>query len=208
MEPLSLEQISSILEAKKRPTQFFQYKDLPDDPQELARILLSYPPRFLFHTANSATKTGHWTALRRIGTHLYWFSSYGFLPDGELMVSPDMREAPGQHSNKISAALEFLRHKGFTIHYSSVPLQSIDDGTVSCGIWVLMFLTARIVDPEEYEQRLAAITEPERYAEAIYRYEILGEKREDAGQSFHKSGQVAPFSDKVTPRYDSKKVHK
>ena len=196
MEPLSLEQISAVLESKKKPTQFFQYKDLPEDPQELSKLLLQYPPRVLFHTANATSKTGHWTALRRLGTHLYWFSSYGFLPDGELMVSPELRDAPGQQSLKISKALEFLRHKGCTVHYSSVPLQRVDEGTVSCGVWVLMFLTSRITDFEEFEARLASITEPEVYANAIYRYEILGEPRKNP--DFHNSAAKKPsFSSKV-----------
>ena len=195
MEPLSLEQISAVLEAKKKPTQFFQYKDLPDSPEELSQLLLGYPPRFLFYQANSGSNTGHWTALRRLGTHMYWFSSYGFLPDGELMVSPEMRKVAGQESNKIARALEFLRHKGFTIHYSSIPLQRVDDGTVSCGVWVLMFLTSRITDFEEFEKRLATITDPEVYANAIYRYEILGEERKKS--DFHNSSiSSKPFDDK------------
>lgn len=177
MEPLSLEQITAILESKKKPTQFFQYKDLPSEPEKLAQILLRYPPRFLFYTANKSSSTGHWTAMRRLANHIFWFSSYGFLPDGELMVSSDMREVPGQESNKIAKALEYLRKRNFVIHYSSVPLQTLDDGTNSCGIWVLMFLTSSIRNFEDFEQRLATITEPERYANAIYRHEILGEPK-------------------------------
>ena len=95
------------------------------------------------------------------------------------MVSPDLRDAPGQERFKISAALENLRKNGFTIHYSAVPLQHIDDGTVSCGIWCLMFLTSKITDFEKFEERLRSITDPERYAGGIYRKEILGETKEE-----------------------------
>lgn len=172
MEPLSLKQIEAFLERKKRPTQFFQYSQLPDDPIKLSDILLRFPTRFLFYTANGDEPVGHWTAMRRIGRDICWFSSYGFLPDGELMVSPDMRAVPGQQTNKISKALEYLRSRGYTIHYSSVPLQRIDDGTTSCGIWVLMFLTAKIDNFEDFERRLSFISTPEKYAAAIYDREI------------------------------------
>lgn len=209
MEPLSLEQISAVLAAKKKPTQFFQYKDLPSEPEKLASLLLRYPPRFLFYTANKSSNTGHWTALRRLANHIFWFSSYGFLPDGEIMVSSDMREVPGQESYKISKALEYLRQKNFVIHYSCVPLQSLDDGTVSCGIWVLMFLTACINDFEEFEARLAAITDPEAYANAIYRYEILGEQRKEEPQSFNNSMRKPSFSSKPhVSTHETKKVFK
>lgn len=170
--PVSLEQISGFLERKKRPTQFFQYRELPDDPIELSGILLRQPTRFLFFTQNAGEPVGHWTAMRRIGKDICWFSSYGFLPDGELLVSADMRRVPGQQTTKIARALEFLRKRGYTIHYSSVPLQSIDDGTTSCGIWVLMFLTAKIDNFEAFERRLALISTPEKYAKAIFDREI------------------------------------
>ena len=125
------------------------------------------------------------------------------------MVSADMRDAPGQQSFKIAKALELLRKKGFTIHYSSVPLQTLDDGTVSCGIWVLMFLTARITDFEEFESRLAAITEPERYANAIYRYEILGEIKKDDSSTFHNSEKKPAIFNKTRAEpYETKKVFK
>lgn len=173
MEPLSIEQIDKVLKDKKRPTQFYEYKDLPANPGDLSRLLLSSPQRFLFFTASSSTPVGHWTAMRRIGPDICWFSSYGFLPDGELMISADQRAAPGQHTNKISKALDFLQKRGYTIHYSTVPLQSPDDGTVSCGIWCLMFLTARINNFEEFERRLASISIPEKYARAIYNKQFL-----------------------------------
>lgn len=180
MEPLSLKQIQDFLERKERPAKFYKYTELPDDPVQLSRLLTSWPYRFLFYTENKDEPVGHWTALRVIGKHICWFSSYGFLPDGELMVSPDMRAVPGQQSNKIANALEYIRTHYLTkdgkpryeLHYSQVPLQRVDDGTVSCGIWVLMFLTARIDNFEEFEKRLSLISNPERYAEAIYHREI------------------------------------
>ena len=132
--PISLEQLSQSLTSKKRPTQFFHYSELPEDPAELAFLLLSNPPRFLFHAGSDASNIGHWTALRRQGRDICWFSSYGFLPDGELMVSPSLRGVPGQTTNKMSAALELLRRQGYTIHYSSVPLQNTKIPTQSCGL--------------------------------------------------------------------------
>lgn len=170
--PLSLDELSTVLTSKKRPTQFFQYNELPDDPADLAFLLLSNPPRFLFHAGSETGNIGHWTALRRQGRDLCWFSSYGFLPDGELMVSPNLRSVPGQGTNKIAAALELLRRRGYTIHYSSVPLQNVKIPTTSCGLWCLMFLTARINNFEEFENRLLAISTPEKYAAAIYKKEF------------------------------------
>lgn len=168
---LSLDQLAETLKNKKRPTQFFHYAELPDDPADLAFLLLSNPARFLFHTGSDASEIGHWTALRRQGRDICWFSSYGFLPDGELMVSPSLRNVPGQQVNKISNALELLRRRGYTIHYSSVPLQNTQIPTQSCGLWCLMFLTARINNFEEFENRLLAISTPEKYAAAIYKKE-------------------------------------
>lgn len=169
--PLSLDQISASLKQKRRPTQFFSYSELPDSPADLAFLLLSSPPRFLFHTSSEDSEVGHWTAMRRNGHDIFWFSSYGFLPDGELMVSPSLRSAPGQALNKIASALELLRRQGYTIHYSSVPLQNTRFPTTSCGIWCLMFLTAKINNFEEFEERISRISNPEKYASAIYRKE-------------------------------------
>lgn len=170
--PISLEQISQVLQQKKRPTQFFKYSELPEDISELAFLLLSSPPRFLFFESNANGEIGHWTAMRRNGRDICWFSSYGFLPDGELMISPALREVTGQGTNKISTALELLRQRGYTIHYSSVPLQNTHVPTMSCGIWCLMFLTARINNFEEFEDRISRISTPEKYAAAIYRKEF------------------------------------
>ena len=174
--PLSLNQISASLAQKKRPTQFFSYSELPDDPAELAFLLLSNPARFLFHSSSESSNVGHWTAMRRNGRDIFWFSSYGFLPDGELMVSPALRDAPGQASNKIAAALELLRRQGYTIHYSSVPLQTLRVPSTSCGVWCLMFLTAKINNFEDFEDRLSHISTPEKYAAAIYRKEYSGKQ--------------------------------
>lgn len=169
--PLSLEQLEASLTRKRRPTQFFKYSELPDDPAELAFIFLSNPSRFLLHESSANGDVGHWTALRRDGRHIYWFSSYGFLPDGELMVSPSLRGAPGQCYNKIAAALELLRKRNYVIHYSSIPLQTTRVPTMSCGIWCLFFLTAKINNFEDFEDRLSSISNPEKYAAAIYRKE-------------------------------------
>lgn len=169
--PISLEQLANSLSKKKRPTQFYSYAELPENPQDLAFLILSNPARFLFHSASANSDVGHWTAMRRNGRDIYWFSSYGFLPDGELMVSPTLRSAPGQGQNKIADALELLRTQGYVIHYSSVPLQNTKNPTTSCGMWCLMFLTAKINNFEDFEDRLSKITNPERYAAAIYRKE-------------------------------------
>lgn len=169
--PLSLEQLSNTLSAKKRPTQFFKYDELSSNPADLAFTILSKPARFLFYTGSENSEVGHWTAMRVHGKHIYWFSSYGFLPDGELMSSPSLRNAPGQGLNKLSAALELLRQRGFTIHYSSIPLQTLAVPSMTCGLWCLMFLTARIDNFEDFEDRLSKLTNPDKYAAAIYRKE-------------------------------------
>lgn len=174
MRALSLEDISVCLQRKKRPTQFFRYKELPDDPAELALLLLTHPARFLFHEESNNSDVGHWTALVRRENHICWFSSYGFLPDGELMVSAELRKTPGQHFNKISRALHYLHDHGYVIHFCSVPLQRVGDNTVSCGIWCLAFLCSRIPDFELLERKLASITNPELYAEKIYQSEFGG----------------------------------
>lgn len=174
--PLSLDDIRNVLNNKRRPTQFYTYEELPNNISELAFLLLSNPPRFLFHTSSTEGNIGHWTAMRRNGRDICWFSSYGFLPDGELMVSPSLRGFPGQEVNKIAMALELLRSRGYTIHYSSVPLQNVSIPSTSCGLWCLMFLTARINNFEEFEDRLARISTPEKYAAAIYRKEF-GDKQ-------------------------------
>lgn len=174
MRALSLEDISVALQRKKRPTQFFRYKELPDDPAELALLLLTHPARFLFHEESNNSDVGHWTALVRRDNHICWFSSYGFLPDGELMVSAELRKAPGQHFNKISRALHYLHDHGYVIHFCSVPLQRVGDKSVSCGIWCLAFLSSRIPDFELLERKLASITNPELYAEKIYQSEFGG----------------------------------
>ena len=90
------------------------------------------------------------------------------------MVSPSLRGVPGQTTNKMSAALELLRRQGYTIHYSSVPLQNTKIPTQSCGLWCLLFLTARINNFEEFENRLLHISTPEKYAAAIYKKEFGG----------------------------------
>lgn len=174
MRALSLEDISVCLQRKKRPTQFFRYKELPDDPAELALLLLTHPARFLFHEESNNSDVGHWTALVRRENHICWFSSYGFLPDGELMVSAELRKTPGQHFNKISRALHYLHDHGYVIHFCSVPLQRVGDNSVSCGIWCLAFLCSRIPDFELLERKLASITNPELYAEKIYQSEFGG----------------------------------
>ncbi len=170
--PLSLDDIARVLQKKRKPTQFFTYKELPESRSDLAALLLSFPPRFLFYTDAAQGEIGHWTAMRREGRHIWWFSSYGFLPDGELMVSPLLRNAQGQGSNKIAEALRLLQQSGYVIHYSSVPLQNLRVPTTSCGIWCLMFLTSKINNFESFEDKLLSLSIPEKYAAAIYKKEF------------------------------------
>lgn len=175
MEPLSLAQIEKYLATRKYPVKcnFYDYSELPEDPIKLALDVFAnrkLPPRFLFFTKSADGPIGHWTALRRDknGRKFYWFSSYGFLPDGEIMVARDLREVKGQQSFKVARALEFLRRNGYEIHYSAVPLQHIGDDSVTCGIWVCVFLTAGFNNFEEFEEKLASISNPDLYASKIF----------------------------------------
>lgn len=166
---LNLDELSAALANKGVSVQFFDYSELPKDHYLLASMLLSNPPRFLFFERSTSGDIGHWTALKRFGRHLFWFSSYGFLPDGELMVSSELRGHPGQGINKISRALKYLDSRGFTIHYSAIPLQVVGDGTTSCGAWCYYFLVSKFKDFEKFEDRLSNISIPERFVSAIYK---------------------------------------
>lgn len=171
---LNLDELSGALARKGVTVQFFDYSELPKDYYILASLLLTNPPRFLFFERSTSGDIGHWTALKRSGTHIFWFSSYGFMPDGELMVSAQLRGHPGQGINKISRALKYLDSRGFTIHYSAIPLQVTSVPTQSCGAWCYYFLVSKFKDYEKFEERLSNITCPERFISAIYKNDFSG----------------------------------
>lgn len=165
--PLSQEQILSFCEQHKTKVTPIKYSDLPDSTTECAKWILCNP-KVLLWLKTADGPVGHWNALKREGMDIAWFSSYGMLPDGEKVSTPFSGTVEGQHINKVARALHMLHNLGFRIHYFAIPLQTVGDGTTSCGLWCAIFLTSRDKDFERFESRLASLAAPEAYARAVY----------------------------------------
>lgn len=145
-----------VLQAAPPGTALYLYSDLASDPRPPIEVLMSMSRDNIILLQNPDNmKSGHWVSLsfRPELRSVYFFSSYGGMPDREKMfwLSESKRKRSGQYRNVLNDGLKVLAQNGWTIHYNDYPFQRIGDKTATCGIWATAFMNSGM-DPEEFEE--------------------------------------------------------
>ena len=94
--------------------------------------------------------SGHWTLLLRYNNTIEWFNSYGTFPSAELdFISHQKKAILNQDVKHLNVLLTKALPK-FRIIYNKRKLQQLEDGTNTCGKWVIL----RIIMMEKYNMDL------------------------------------------------------
>ena len=93
---------------------------------------------------------GHWCLIFREGNVVYFFDSYGLMPDRELKWlkgNPILSDYPRNPLNRLS---KLLKESPYEIDYNNHKLQNSSHDIATCGRHVGMRLLMRKLDNEQY----------------------------------------------------------
>lgn len=112
----------------------------------LLEMMKKHNKNFILVQDPHKMNSGHWTALefKPLSKEVYFFSSYGGMPDREKMawISPQELQQSGQVMNVINDGLKQFALHGWQVHYSQYRYQKPGDNTATCGIWSSAFMNS------------------------------------------------------------------
>jgi hypothetical protein len=83
-------------------------------------------------------QSGHWVAVTRNASGVYFFDSYGGAPDSQLRWVPEAtRDSLGVDGNYLTT---ILRTATQPVYYNKHDYQSDKDGVATCGRWCCLFI--------------------------------------------------------------------
>lgn len=129
---LSGEEILNYLDYK---CNLIQYKDIVNY-NTIEELLGKYKKCvILYHTRKNY---GHWTCIYEVKNRIYFFDSYGFIPDDELKFLPyDLKEELNSDYRYLT---KLLYESNKPVEYNEYQLQKRKSGINTCGRWVLLRL--------------------------------------------------------------------
>ena len=124
-----------------------QYKDLKKY-KNIDELLGKYKKCvLLYHTAENY---GHWTCLYEHDNKIYFFDSYGLIPDDELkFLHKDLKKELNSNHKHLT---ELLYNSDKPIEYNEYELQSKDKNVATCGRWIINRLKHTDISVEDYYQ--------------------------------------------------------
>jgi hypothetical protein len=126
---------TDMLNYMKNRTNLIQYKDIInyDNIDDLLGIYNKCI--LLYHTKENY---GHWTCLYRVNNTIYFFDSYGVIPDDELkFLHKDLKEELNSNHRYLTKLLYESKNN---IEYNEYQLQKKSPNINTCGRWVLLRL--------------------------------------------------------------------
>ena len=124
-----------ILNYMNGRTNLIQYKDIINF-ENIDDLLGIYNKCvILYHTKENY---GHWTCLYRVKNTIFFFDSYGFVPDDELkFLHKDLKEDLNSNFRYLT---KLLYESNNRIEYNEYQLQKKSPNINTCGRWVLLRL--------------------------------------------------------------------
>tara|TARA_R110002126_G_scaffold37200_1_gene112589 strand:+ start:1963 stop:2469 length:507 start_codon:yes stop_codon:yes gene_type:complete len=122
-----------------------QYKDLKNY-KNINDLLGKYKKCvLLYHTSENY---GHWTALYEYNNTIFFFDSYGLIPDNELkFLHKDLKKELNSNHRHLT---ELLYNSNKPVEYNQYQLQSKDKNVATCGRHVVCRLQYPDISVDEY----------------------------------------------------------
>lgn len=141
---LSGEEILNYLDYK---CNLIQYKDIVNY-NTIEELLGKYKKCvILYHTRKNY---GHWTCIYEVKNRIYFFDSYGFIPDDELKFLPyDLKEELNSDYRYLT---KLLYESNKRVEYNEHQFQRRADGVNTCGRWVINRLKYPEISIEKYNK--------------------------------------------------------
>lgn len=105
----------------------------------------------LYQTADkNGCMMGHWCALTKVGSGLYFFDSYGkFVDDTQKFIGGDYMKKTNQIKNKIQ---KLMRYSGFSdLNYNEHAYQKMSPQISTCGRYAGMFCRLGMTTDDFYD---------------------------------------------------------
>lgn len=123
---------NDILNALDNKCNLVQYKDVKKF-NNINQLLGKYNKCVLYY--HTSENYGHWTALYKYKNTIYFFDSYGFIPDDELNFLPfDLRDDLNSNYRYLT---KLLYESNKRIEYNEHQFQKREQGINTCGRWVI-----------------------------------------------------------------------
>lgn len=119
----------------------YQYENIKDAMGEQGLIIL-YPV--------ASNNSGHWCCMfnNPIDDKLYFFDSYGYIPDNQLQFKCKSIEWDPDWFRYLT---ELMYNSGREIEYNEYQFQSMNEGITTCGYWCIARLMFYYLNTEEFK---------------------------------------------------------
>lgn len=120
----------------------YQYEKIEDAMGEQGLVIL-YPV--------DSNNSGHWCCIfnNPIDDKLYFFDSYGFIPDDQLNFTPHKRFVLDQDWFRYLTELLYTSPR--EIEYNEYQFQSMEPEVTTCGYWCIARLIFYYLNTEEFK---------------------------------------------------------
>jgi hypothetical protein len=134
-----------ILKALDYKCNLVQYKDL-ENFNSIKELLGQHKKCvLLYHTKRNY---GHWTCLYEYDNRIYFFDSYGIIPDNELkFLHPDLKEELNSQHRHLT---KLLYNQNKPVEYNEYQLQERKPNIATCGRWVILRLKYPTISVDEF----------------------------------------------------------
>jgi hypothetical protein len=95
----------------------------------------------VLHVAVNRPQSGHWCCLVRSGKNIFFFDSYAYRPDKQLLFSKKQyRRVLGQKFPFLSYILNNAVDNGYHVMFNNFKYQSENPDITTCGYWCIAFI--------------------------------------------------------------------
>lgn len=126
------------------PIKIIKYSDIKKH-KNIDDLMDGYNLLILFETENNK---GHWCALKKCNNTLYFFDSYGIVPDDELEYTPKQFRIKNNMDKFYLTKLFY--DSDYNIDYNNYQLQKFDDNVNTCGRYCGLFLKLKNISNEDF----------------------------------------------------------
>jgi hypothetical protein len=136
---------NDLLQAMNNHCNLLSYDQL-DNYNDINEVLGKYKKCILLYLTTE--NYGHWTCLYELNNIIYFFDSYGFMPDQQLGFNqPYINKKLNQNYKHL---LYMLYKSNKKVEFNEYQLQSKKDGINTCGRWVLIRLMCPQISITEF----------------------------------------------------------
>jgi hypothetical protein len=107
----------------------------------IEQVLPNQVDHVIIHVAVNRPQSGHWECLFRDGKNIFFFDSYSYRPDKQLMFSKKQyRKILGQKFPFLSYILNNAVDNGYHVMFNNFKYQDEHPDISTCGYWCVLFI--------------------------------------------------------------------